>query len=205
MSHSQTPLFTLVHSIYTLVRATDLITGIKERNHNDFEMVFREYYSPLCQYAAIFIKNDDEARDLVQKLFLQLWENPEKFEANVSIQGLLYTAVKNRSLNWLRHEKVKREHFKSEQASSHLHVVEEGNTTHLEKEIQEAINLLPEQCRKVFELSRLDGLRYREIADTMNISVKTVEAHMGKALRHMREQLSDYLTLLLLLFPTLIQ
>lgn len=193
----------MAHTIQTLLRASNFITGIKARDHKAFEMVFRNYYAPLCDYARLLIKDEDEARDIVQKLFVQIWDNPEKFEAEQSLQGLLYTSVKNRCLNWMRHEKVKRTHKNETSVASHLHVAHQSHTTDLETAIQSAIQKLSDQTKKVFELSRLEGLKYQEIADQLGISIKTVEVHMGKALKHMRTELSDFLPVAIILFPIL--
>ena len=110
--------------------------------------------------------------------------------------------VRNSCLNTLRHEKVKREHA-SEQlkttVDAHDPVSQSLASDELEQRIQTAMQSLPEQCRLVFQLSRFEELKYQEIAGQLNISVKTVENHMGKALKIMREQLKDYLPLFLLL------
>ena len=133
-----------------------------------------------------------------------MWEQPERFEADSSIQGLLYTSVKNRCLNWLKHEKVKQDHQQhAARTGKTMYVVQDDDSSDLEVKIEKALQLLPEQCRRVFELSRIDGLKYKEIAEQLGISIKTVEVHMGKALRHMRTELAEYLPLLLLLFPHL--
>ena len=177
---------------------------IPARDPLAFDRLFQDYFVPLTHYARLYIKDEDEAKDLVQKLFTQMWEQPERFEADSSIQGLLYTSVKNRCLNWLKHEKVKQDHQQhAARTGKTMYVVQDDDSSDLEVKIEKALQLLPEQCRRVFELSRIDGLKYKEIAEQLGISIKTVEVHMGKALRHMRTELAEYLPLLLLLFPHL--
>lgn len=197
-------MFTLAATYPYPVETTKSTAVIPARDPLAFDHLFQDYFVPLTQYARLYLKDEDDAKDLVQKLFTQMWEQPDRFEAESSIQGLLYSAVKNRCLNWLKHEKVKKEHQQyTAQTKAKLYVVQDDDHSDLEKKIEKALQLLPEQCRRVFELSRIDGLKYKEIAEQLNISIKTVEVHMGKALRHMRTELADYLPLLLLLFPHL--
>ncbi len=199
-------MFTLAPSYPYPVETTKPTTVIPVRDPLAFDRLFQDYFVPLTQYARLYLKDEDEAKDLVQKLFTQMWEQPDRFEAKSTMQALLYAAVKNRCLNWLKHDNVKKEYQQfTSQSSRTLHVVQDDDSSSLEKKIEKALQLLPEQCRRVFELSRIDGLKYREIAEQLGISIKTVEVHMGKALRHMRTELAEYLPLLILLFPHLIR
>lgn len=170
-----------------------------------FEQVFRTYYQPLCRYAAGLLSDRDAAEEVVQQLFCRIWEKRESLRAETSFKSYLFRSVHNAAMNELNHQKVKQAYMQQranepeqqEQAASTLHAKE------LEGRIQTAIGKLPEQCRLVFRLSRFEGLSYREIAEVLGISVKTVENQMGKALKIMRLQLADYLHLLpviLLLF-----
>jgi RNA polymerase sigma-70 factor, ECF subfamily len=196
--------FTLAPSYPYPVETTKSTAVIPARDSLAFDRLFQDYFVPLTQYARLYLKDEDEAKDLVQKLFTQMWEQPDRFEADSSMQGLLYSAVKNRCINRLKHEKVKKEHqLHSAQSGRTLYVVQDDDSSNLEKKIEKALQLLPDQCRRVFELSRIDGLKYKEIAEQLNISIKTVEVHMGKALRHMRTELAEYLPVLLLIFPHL--
>lgn len=165
-------------------------------------MLFRTYYQPLCNYAYTFVQDRDEAEEIVQSTFLMLWEKKETLEIRTSVKPYLYAMVRNACLNVLKHEKVKQQHAAFELAAGER-TVESGARTmmasELENRIYSAMEALPEQCRMVFKLSRFEEMKYSEIAEQLNISIKTVENHMGKALRIMREQLKDYLPILIVL------
>lgn len=176
-----------------------LVSGGDERA---FEHLFRKYYRPLCTYACTLVRDKDEAEEVVQTVFYNLWKKRESLNIDGAVKPYLYRAAHNDSLNRLKHQKVKREYAgdylktaeqRSADASGRLQAKE------LDQRIHRAIDSLPEQCRQVFRLSRFGHLKYSEIADKLEISVKTVENHMGKALRLLREQLKDYVHLLVLL------
>jgi RNA polymerase sigma-70 factor, ECF subfamily len=140
-----------------------------------------------------------EAEEIVQGVFLTFWEKRHRIEIHTSIHTYLFRMVRNTSLNTLKHAKIKQKHACEELASS-SEVSESVSQTILSNELQErigqAIEKLPEQCRLVFKLSRFEELKYAEIATQLNISVKTVENQIGKALKIMREQLHEYLPLI---------
>lgn len=168
----------------------------------DFEGLFRTYYKPLHAYALSILKEMDQAEEIVQQVFVHLWEKQDQLGINQSATAYLYRAVHNRCLNQLKHEKVKAAY----QQYSKLRPVDYPSAasriqlSELQAKLDEALSALPEQCRTIFQLSRFEALRYQEIADRLSISVKTVENQMGKALRLLREKLADYLPLLLILF-----
>lgn len=165
-------------------------------------MLFKTYYQPLCKYAYSFLQDKENAEEIVQSTFLLVWEKRETLEIRTSVKPYLYAMVRNACLNVIKHEKIKQKHAGEEIAlaeRSHDSVNHLVASNELEHRIKLAMEELPEQCRLVFKLSRFEELKYSEIAEQLNISVKTVENHMGKALRIMREQLRDYLPLILLL------
>jgi len=175
---------------------------LKEGDITAFEMFFKTYYQPLCNYAYTFIQDKDEAEEIVQSAFLSVWEKKDTLEIKTSLKSYLYTMVRNTSLNVIKHEKIKQKYVGEALAvedRSHEGVTQAVLTSELEDRIQQAMEVLPEQCRLVFKLSRFEELKYAEIADQLDISIKTVENHMGKALKIMREQLKDYLPLLIVL------
>jgi RNA polymerase sigma-70 factor (ECF subfamily) len=178
-----------------------VFSTLKEGNESAFEMVFRTYYRPLCQYAYSFLNDRDEAEEVVQAAFINIWDKREQVEIQTSLKAYLYRIVRNSCLNVIKHEKVKKQHAAHEMAtgqSSHESVSQSVISSELEEKISAAMKTLPEQCRLVFQLSRFEELKYSEIADQLNISVKTVENQIGKALKIMREQLRDYLPLVLI-------
>jgi RNA polymerase sigma-70 factor (ECF subfamily) len=167
-----------------------------------FEMFFRTYYQSLCNYAYTFLQDRDESEEIVQASFLTIWEKREVLEIRTSLKSYLYTAVRNACLNVIKHEKIKQRHVSEALAvseRSHDSVTHRVLSSELEDRIQTSMAKLPEQCRLIFKLSRFEELKYAEIAEQLNISIKTVENQMGKALRIMREELKDYLPMIIVL------
>lgn len=179
-----------------------VLSALKEGKETAFEMLFKTHYQALCQYAYSFLNDRDEAEEVVQATFINVWDNRDRIEIQTSIKSYLFRATRNSCLNVIKHEKVKRQHAAFELAGgepTHENVAQAVISTELEEKIYEAMKALPEQCRLVFQLSRFEELKYAEIAGQLEISIKTVENQMGKALKIMRSQLSDYLTSFLLL------
>ncbi|MFH2141453.1 MAG: RNA polymerase sigma-70 factor [Bacteroidota bacterium] len=180
--------------------------NIKISTKEEFEELFRANYSNLCAYANKYINDIADSEEIVQDVFFKLWNKRENLEITSSIQSYLYRSVRNSSLNILKHINIReeyKEHHKREISYEESNFDEEILLTELEKKIAETIEKLPPERRKIFILSRYDGLKYREIAEMLNISVKTVENQMGKAIKYMRENLSDYLTIIILLIIAL--
>ena len=148
------------------------------------------YFKPVISVAGIF------------------WEKKESIQVDTSLKAYLYRSVRNACLNEIKRQKVRKLHADSLQAdgepqsqpSDHLAIRQE-----LEEKIQEALQALPEQCRLIFKMSRFEELKYQEIADQLNLSIKTVENQMGKALKIMRTQLKDYLPLITILIGKLLE
>ena len=165
----------------------------------DIEDIFHQYYSPLCNYASKIIADNSLAEDIVQNLFIQLWENNGLNNAK-NIEYFLLRATKYKCVDFIRTKKTKNEiSFES------LYDVEDASINELsEEEIEPLFHYfaakLPPKTREVFLLSRKSGLTYKEIAEEMDISVKTVENQMGRALRKMKELLKEHKYLTLLLF-----
>ncbi|NJN41252.1 MAG: RNA polymerase sigma-70 factor [Flammeovirgaceae bacterium] len=169
--------------------------------------MFKAYYQPLCNYAYSFLRDRDEAEETVQSTFFNFWEKRKNIEIQTSTKAYLYRSVRNTCLNAIKHEKIKQRHASdslSVTKDHHEPVAQTVIKNELELEIARALQTLPEQCRLIFKLSRFEELKYSEIAEQLNISVKTVENQMGKALRIMREQLKEYLPLLLIFMEGLI-
>jgi RNA polymerase sigma-70 factor, ECF subfamily len=172
---------------------------LAEKNLNTFEKLFKELFKPLCTFSIKYVGDLDEAKGLVHEVFVSLWEKIDSLPADANYKSYLYTAVRNRSLNYLRDKKknVRVENVEEHKlAESHDPLV----VRELESEIEIAIQSLPEKCREVFELNRVEGLKYAQIAEKMRISIKTVEAQMSKALSVLREHLKEFLSVLFFLF-----
>jgi RNA polymerase sigma-70 factor, ECF subfamily len=181
---------------------THFIELLAKRDESAFETIFKDNFKKLQSYAITIVSDENVAEEMVQNVFFKLWDRVEKINIQSSIVAYLYRAVYNESCNYLKHQKVKQgflnytkhamSDISTEKASKKILVTE------LEQRIKNALNDLPEQCRTVFQLSRFEELKYQQIADTLGISIKTVEAQMGKALRIMRVKLVDYLPLVFL-------
>lgn len=176
---------------------------LAQRDEQAFEQVFKAHFKTLHGYAISIIKDEDEAEEVVQQIFFKLWERAAHLSFAGPVTAYLYRAVHNECLNFIKHEKVKQGHqlhvayrMKNEAVTD----MGRDRNKELEKTICEALDELPEQCRTVFQLSRFEEMKYREIADKLDISVKTVEKHMGKALKLLRSKLVDFLTFFILLF-----
>ncbi|NLU38413.1 MAG: RNA polymerase sigma-70 factor [Bacteroidales bacterium] len=180
-----------------------IVDCIQHGDEQVFELFFRNYYERLCNYANTILNDMDEAEEMVQNAFLTIWERRESFEVHTSLKSYLYRAVYNSSLNSLKHKKVQQKHeqyYKQNTAPDYESATSELMENELQQLAQKAIEQLPPQCKMVFTLSRVEQLTYAEIAEQMNISAKTVENHMVRALRFLREKLKDYLPLLIWVF-----
>jgi len=166
-----------------------------------FEELFRQHYASLCHYAVSIMSDPEQSEDIVQKAFIKLWDRRSEMDMERSIKSYLYTMVRNASINFLRDKKkfsssfLDLELFIQNNASGIVDGLENLQAEELSNKIQNAIEKLPEKSLEVFNLSRFEHLKYKEIAEKLNVTVKTVEAHMSRALKILREELKDYLVL----------
>jgi RNA polymerase sigma-70 factor (ECF subfamily) len=164
-------------------------------DQDSFEKLFRSFFPPLMVFAKKILVDEDDAREVVQQVFISVWEKRQEIDLSTSLKTYLFTSVHNRSLNVIRDRKK----FSSADVpdlTGEWDVSSVIESMELEERIMEVVSSLPEKCREVFKLNRFDGLKYSEIAEHLNISVKTVENQMSKALRILREKLSKYMTIL---------
>lgn len=166
----------------------------------DYKLIFSQYYESLVRYCNTIVRDIDESEDIVQEVFVKLWEKRESINVHTSLKSMLYTAVYNAGVNYIKHRKVISSFAQDAVKTGDI----SGNADDMVQDemrvkIEKAIEQLPEQCGKIFRMSRQDELKYREIADKLNLSVKTIENQMGKALSLMREHLKEFLTLLIFL------
>ena len=173
-------------------------------DRNSFRNIFNEYFKPLCHLSLHYLEDNDEANEVVQAAFVKLWEIRHELNADSNLRNFLFTLVKNNCLNILKrrqillkhHEKIKwiEMHYQYESLASIGGDFLEYNE--LKEKIDISIQKLPEHCRIVFEMSRFDDLKNREIAEKLGVTQKTVEAHLTKALKILRNDLKEYLPIL---------
>lgn len=194
--------YALIESLSQCTNFTAEVNHSAEINLTSFEAVFKMHYAELCGFANKYLNDLDSAEEIVQGLFVKLWENREKLSIETSMKSYLFSAARNACLNVLKHQKIKgayEEHNQREIALNQLDVSDEVQASELEDRIRAGIERMPEGRRKIFVMSRYEGLKYKEIAAQLNISIKTVENQMGSAIKFMRSELSDYLLTLFLI------
>lgn len=178
-----------------------LAQSLATRDEAAFEAVFKMHFKNLHAYACSITKEEAAAEEVVQNVFVKLWERSEVLSITGSVAAYLYRAVYNESLNHLKHQKVRSaygHHVTHTMKNENEHAGKSLSLKELEGRLAEAMNELPEQCRTIFQLSRFEELRYREIGDRLGLSIKTVENQMGKALKILRLKLVDFLPLTIL-------
>lgn len=165
-------------------------------NSRLIETLFREHYQGLCRYAYSILKNQEEAEEVVQQLFVKLWEKRHDLEIWKDVKSYLYRSTYNASLNELKRKKRHTMYVTANQENGFQSDSDTSSkimSSELEMHIEKAIQTLPTKCAEVFRMSRFNEFSYKEIAEKLDISIKTVENHIGKALKLMREELEEYL------------
>jgi RNA polymerase sigma-70 factor (ECF subfamily) len=171
------------------VRASDAVA---------FESMFRVYGEALCAFVSGYVRSRDEAQELVQDLFLWIWEHRYEWEVPGSLRNYLFKSARNRAISWLRHRQIEQSfraralHAPDAPQSAAGRTDQRLVAGELALAIDRAIAQLPERCQEVFRLNRQQGLSYAEIAALLDLSVKTVEVHMGRALATLREHLAEW-------------
>lgn len=174
---------------------TELVIAIQRGDKKAFEQLFREWYVRLCLYAESIVRDRDMAEDVVQNVFCGLWEKRQEMQIRESVKAYLYRSVYHAALNTLKHEKVKLAFldFIQKQGSTAENNIEylmnKENHDRLVLEVNRVIGRLPEQCRDIFRMSRFEGMKNQQIAFELNISVRTVEVQLYRAMKRLREEL----------------
>lgn len=188
-----------------------VINGIKEGvlierfiqgDQTAFELLFRFYYPGLVTFASQIILDYDEAEEIVQLFFVNLWSSRKNIKQSKSLKSYFFTSVKNRALNFLKREKISqkvRAEMQKMIEEDKLYQPDLFVESELRSKIKSAFDKLPPRTREVFTLSRFEGNSNDEIASMLNISKRTVETHISNALRLLREELKEYMFLLLLI------
>jgi RNA polymerase sigma-70 factor, ECF subfamily len=190
------------NNFHCLKDMTEKLKALCEGNHQVFEQLFDNMYEALCRYAYSILRDMDDAEDVVQKTFCKLWDQRETLTIQSSINSYLYRIVHNDSMNAIHQQINQREH-NFNYFSGINDMVESVSEQLAASELQQAISValtgLPPQCRRVFEMSRMEQLSYAEIAKQLNISTNTVENHISKALKLLRVELKEFLAVCLIL------
>lgn len=171
------------------------ITGrIRQGDKQEFEKLFRSSYVSLVRYTKTIIRDHDASEEIVQEFFFRLWQDRQNLKIESSLNGYLYRSVHNRALHYLEHQKVVSRHAGEVLATADLtsEPVTDAIYYHeLQARVARVLERLPERCRLIFRMNRFEGLKYNEIADKLAVSLKTVEADMGKALKEFRKALAE--------------
>jgi len=178
-----------------------LVKGIRENDKKSLERLFMSLYVRLRNYANTLTNSPDDSDDIVQEVFLKIWNKRSELDENKSIQTYLFVSTRNSCLNWLKHRKTEDAYARImaivyNDSSSIITPHESLIVDDIEKDFHQVLDELPTQCRRVFELNRFEGLKYHEIAARLNISIKTVETQMSRALVKMRFRLKKHIATL---------
>lgn len=167
--------------------------AISRGDQKAFRLVFDLLYPQLSAYAFSFVNNDEVAEELVQEAFLVTWDKRKMLDEAFNLRAYLYKSIHNQALNYLRHQKVVHQHMQY-QLGVHVDETQQAEVPNpfLKKAIFEAIEQLPDRSRLIFQLSRMDGLRHKEIARKLNISEKTVEVQVRKARLFLQKKLKKF-------------
>ncbi|MCP4310543.1 MAG: RNA polymerase sigma-70 factor [Bacteroidetes bacterium] len=175
---------------------TNIIKGIRAGRESAFEELFNEYYRPLSVFGLKYVKDLEIAKEIVQNLFVHLYDNRQTLLITSSLESYLYQSVRNRCLNQIKQEQTHKKHldqYQSEQDEAE-DMEARLRETELEHRIFKIIESLPPQCRNIFTLSRVQGLSNAEIAEKLEISKRTVETQISNALKVLRSKLTDLTT-----------
>ncbi len=180
-------------------RADELFDLVKADDQKAFELLFAIFFARLNDFARKVVGDDVVSQDIVQEVFVKLWESRERIES-INLGGFLFRSVRNRCLDYIKHQKVEQNRMQGitvESKYEELYRIDFiGNEPYilieqeLELEIEKTIQSLPDRCREVYILSRKHGLKNKEIADELHISIKNVERHLSRALQSFRRNFS---------------
>lgn len=169
------------------------IKALKEGSVEAFDLCFRRFYAPLIAFARSKTSNIEIAEEIVQNVFAELWERRETISLKTEIKQYLFSVVKNDCYDYARHLKVEKKYL--DYLTAHQDESFEFFDTLIDEDFQKLMNevyaLLPEQCRNIFYMSRLEEMSYKDISQKLGISIKTVENQIGKALKLVRQRLHN--------------
>jgi RNA polymerase sigma-70 factor (ECF subfamily) len=188
-----------------LTEDKELYLKLKGGDEEAFQTLFLKYYSAMCRFANQLLNDRELAEEIAQDMFVKIWEKRAFLNIETSVKHYFFRSVRNHCLNHIQHEKIKKQYANKIMEAAHQEINTEQYYLEIDlvKRIEKSIASLPPKRMEIFRLSREQGLKYKEIADKLGISVKTVEAQMGLALKYLREDLKDFSNYLLTLFVLL--
>jgi RNA polymerase sigma-70 factor (family 1) len=172
-----------------------LIEKLRSGDPDSFSVIFSAYYKDLVFFAYSYTHELPGAEDIVQDTFVKLWEDHEKLNVTISLKSILLKTIQNKCIDWHRHKKIINNHSTFIIDNSPLYEYDIDNyilRSELEGRIEKAIANLPEKFKEAFEMNRFEGLKYQEIAAKLNVSIRTVEVRISKALELLRKSLVDF-------------
>lgn len=180
------------------IHENEIIQKLKNGDEKVFKYVFESHYPVLVGFALKYIPDIDASKDIVQNFFISFFQKSAEIKINTSLKSYLYKSVYNRCLNQLKSEKIKQNHHKEILKTADVYSDNsfEIEQTEEEKRIYDAIETLPEQCKRIFKLNRFENKKNKEIAEELNLSIRTVETQISKALKTLREILKFVLFLI---------
>ena len=188
-----------------LTEDKELYLKLKGGDEEAFQTLFLKYYSAMCRFANQLLNDRELAEEIAQDMFVKIWEKRAFLNIETSVKHYFFRSVRNHCLNHIQHEKIKKQYANKIMEAAHQEINTEQYYLEIDlvKRIEKSIASLTPKRMEIFRLSREQGLKYKEIADKLGISVKTVEAQMGLALKYLREDLKDFSNYLLTLFVLL--
>jgi RNA polymerase sigma-70 factor (ECF subfamily) len=180
-------------------KENELIRRIQDGDSDAFEIVYMHYFPLLCEFVYRFVHDRQRTKDIVQNIFIRIWQNRKQWNPTISLASYLFRSAQNAALDEIRHSRVERENanrildLHGEVRTPLDQVVEEE----MRREAYQAIDELPEKCRTIFLMSRFGEMTYQEIAETLEISPRTVHAQISRALKHLRKRLAIFLQTIL--------
>jgi RNA polymerase sigma-70 factor, ECF subfamily len=177
------------------------IEGLRKGDEQIFEELFKAYYAPMCDYCMRYVPDMDMAEEIVQDLFFKLWLRREEVNINTSIKSYLFTAMRNLALNRISQLKIHdryHQFVEFQQKTDIDYPTDLMEEQDMERIMKQALATLPPKRREIFEMSRFENLKYTEIAEKLNLSVKTVESQMTRALDQLRKVLEKFLAIILI-------
>ena len=184
--------------------------SISKNNPINFEQIYIEHYSKMKRFAVTYVLYEEEAENIVQDVFLDLWERRESLLIHLNIVGFLFTSVKNKCIDYIRHEITKQEtthkihesyciELQMKFSSLEIFEIDIIEDEELNKRLYQAIDLLPDKCKEIFVKNKIEGKKQKEIAEELNISVNTVEAQMSIAYKKLKLSLKNIINIIIFL------